>query len=142
MLTSGESKIPTVTLSGPQLVEANTVAKYMLTIAGGQEAGGGFNVSTTNGSIDTLPKTTDTRTSNNEITHTQPKNVDDNQEVIFEFLWTAPNEAGEITLYAAGNSVNLDNNTSGDGASATTHTIQVTTDMYTVYLPNIRLANE
>ncbi len=41
------------------------------------------------------------------------------------FLWTAPEVAGPVTLFAAGNSVNLDRLPSGDAFSVTSATIEV-----------------
>ncbi len=61
-----------------------------------------------------------------EITHSAPVPVDANQEVAFEFMWTAPAQPGTYILYGAGNSVNTNAlGPTGDQASATTYMVEV-----------------
>ncbi len=116
---------PDVTLDGPTLVSAGATNSYTLTISGGQSVAGGFDVSTTGGMLAALLGATDVQARDDEVTHTGPKAVDAMGQVIFRFLWTAPDAAGEVTLYGAGNSVNGDGGRDGDAASATTLGITV-----------------
>ena len=118
---------PTVTLTGPTVVAPNSTNTYTLVIAGGQEVAGGLDVSATDGTLAILPGATDTQILTGEVTHTTPKNVDGNNEVVYEFNWTAPTTTGPVTLYGAGNSVNLAQGFAGDAAMTTTLTIDVST---------------
>jgi hypothetical protein len=134
--------VPTVTITGPTAVPANTIATYMLTISGGQEIAGGLDVSATDGLLDILPGATDTRLFNSEITHTEPKTADTDGTVTFSFQWQAPETVGKVTLYGAGNSVNLMNGSSGDAASSTTLAITVVAFTEKIYLPTIMRSDQ
>lgn len=116
---------PEVTLAGPQLVAPGATYAYSLTIAGGQRVAGGFNVSATGGELDALPDADDVQPREGELTHTLPKTVNDMGQMTFAFQWTAPMEAGEVTFYGAGNSVDGSGDTSGDAASAVTLAVTV-----------------
>ncbi len=119
--------VPSVTLDGPVNVVAGETVTFTLTISGGQEVAGGFNVSATDGSLLIVPDTTDTQIMSGELTHTAPKLVDGNNDVVFSFRWTAPATDGNVTLYGAGNSVNLADGSSGDAPSTDTLDITVST---------------
>jgi hypothetical protein len=120
----GGGTAPTVTISGPTSVSPGELALYTLTISGGQEVAGGFNVSAENGIISTAGG--GTQIISGEITHTAPKPVNASNDVVFQFNWTAPNTPGEFTLYGSGNSVNLSNGNQGD--RATSNTLDVTVE--------------
>ncbi len=122
--------VPEVSLTGPTTVVAGHTYLYSLTIAGGQALNpdapapaGGFNVSTTSGEI--LSLSDDTYVESEEITHSQPKPADDNNEVIFTFGWTAPLTPTDAILYGAGNSVNGDFTFFGDAATTDALTLTV-----------------
>ncbi len=117
--------VPAVSLDGPTAVTAGETVTYTLTISGGQEVAGGFNVSTTGGNLTIVPGTTDTQIMSGELTHTAPKPVDSNLDVVFTFRWTAPGTTGNVRLYGAGNSVNLDLNSTGDAPATDTLDIVV-----------------
>jgi hypothetical protein len=117
--------VPNVTLDGPMNVVAGETVTFTLTISGGQEVAGGFNVSATDGSLMIVPGTTDTQVMSDELTHTAPKPVDGNNDVVFSFRWTAPATDGNVTLYGAGNSVNLADGSAGDAPSTDTLDITV-----------------
>jgi hypothetical protein len=133
--------VPAVTLAGPSVVSPGAALTYTLTIAGGQEIAGGLNVSATAGTLDTLPGATDTQLLSGEITHTAPKCIEAGcqpvagGEVVFLFNWTAPDDSGPVTLYGAGNSVNLNHNPTGDAAAVTSLDILVADLNVTLYLP-------
>lgn len=130
-------QIPTVVLSGPTTVAPGETVEYALTISGGQEAGGGFNVSATEGALATLPGATDTQVlpvpgdHPDELTHTMPKDADTAGVVEFRFQWAAPNSSQTVTLYGAGNSVNLDSSSQGDAPNTDTLQITVGTSAFT-----------
>ena len=134
--------VPTVTFQGPTLVLPNTLATYTLTIAGGQEVAGGFNISATDGVLDVLSGATDSQKLGEELTHTAPKAVDQHGRVHFSFQWQAPATSGQIILYGAGNSVDNMNGHLGDAAQATTLSIQVANSFESIYLPLIIQPNQ
>jgi hypothetical protein len=106
---------PTVTIEGPSSVAPGSTTTYVLRISGGQEVGGGLDVSATDGALSVADPGTYMRSG--EITHSTPRPVDGNGEVLFSFNWTAPLAPGTATLYGAGNSVNLNGNNGGDQAA-------------------------
>ncbi len=117
--------VPEVTFNGPATVAAGETVTYTLIISGGQEVAGGFNVSVTGGDLAIVPGTTDTQAMNGELTHTAPKAVDANNDVVFTFRWTAPANSAAVTLYGAGNSVNQNGLPDGDAPSTATLPITV-----------------
>lgn len=60
-----------------------------------------------------------------ELTHTGPKDIDQNNEASWEFIWIAPATAGEYVLFGAGNSVDASTTVDGDAAALTTIMIAV-----------------
>ena len=155
---------PTVTLAGPDTVFIGDVLTYTLTVAGGQGIAAGLDVAATGGVLtDTLAGSLYTKIVSGEITHengdaTQkaspnyfayghdggPKciNSDCTQvpggEVVFTFNWIAPATAESVTMFGAGNSVDLSGDNTGDSAGTDTLTINVFDPAIfteTVYLP-------
>lgn len=129
---------PDVALMGPSVAAPGALVTYTLRISGGQETAGGFNVSTVSGTLATLPGTLDVRLENDELTHTVPKTAAVDGTVDFTFHWTAPAITSTATLYAAGNSVNGDMLSSGDGAATAVFPIVVAEFDQQLYLPVIR----
>jgi hypothetical protein len=117
---------PAVTIAGPALVAPSAVYTYTLTIAGGQEVAGGLDVSTTTGAL--AVQQPGTILADGEITHSTPRLVNDDLDVVFAFYWVAPAAPGSATLYGAGNSVNLNGFSSGDLSSTDQHAITVATN--------------
>lgn len=107
---------PSVTLSGPTLVEPGTVHTYTLTVSGGQQVAAGLDVSVTDGTL----SVTDVGTylSNGEITHSSPRPVEVDGSASWTFDWNVPVSEGTAVIYGAGNSVNLANGNNGDLASS------------------------
>lgn len=142
---------PTVTLSGPTAVFTGDVLTYTLTVAGGQSLAAGLDVAVTNGVLtDSLAGGLYTQVLGGEITHANgdtvqksspnfpsyghdggPKciNSDCTQapggEVVFTFNWIAPGTAESVTMFGAGNSVDLSGDNSGDRAGLDSLTITV-----------------
>lgn len=115
--------VPTVSLSGPTQVSVGTVSTYRLTVRGGQMVAGGFDVSAGDGSL--AASQAGTQLLNDEVTHTQPRPMNASREVIWDFEWTAPAIPGQVTLYGAGNSVDLMGGNNGDAAATSTLNIDV-----------------
>lgn len=116
-------EVPSVFIDGPTAVAPGETSTYTLRIVGGQEVAGGLNVSATSGALAPPPGATDVQlmpwilndgTPTEELTHTEPKEVDEAGVIAFSFNWTAPDEPGMAILYGAGNSVNLDGSPFGD----------------------------
>ncbi len=103
---------PTVTLSGPQTVTPGSTNRYMLSISGGQQIAGGLDVSVTDGTLANIDE--ETYILFEELTHRAPREADAFGTVTFEFDWTAPASTGKVTMYGAGNSVDLLSGSGGD----------------------------
>lgn len=116
---------PTVTLTGPSSLEAGTTGQYSLTIQGGAGVKGGMNVAVDGGAKLTPGAGERLDTATAEITHTAPK-VFSSGQVTFDFSMVAPASAGTVKIYAAGNSVNGDANSTGDQCSTTTLSVTIT----------------
>ena len=116
---------PTVTLSGPTLVQPGSTHTYSLTISGGQEIGGGLDVSVTDGFFTDVDSGTYIR--NGEIVHRSPRSVDLDGNVSWFLNWTAPPDHTTVALYGAGNSVNLQSGINGDSTGTDVLTVTVGT---------------
>ena len=103
---------PTVTLTGPVDVDAGDTHLYTFTISGGQQVECGFGASASDGELSVAEA--GTQIFNGDATHSAPRPVDGLGECTFLFDWTAPYEVEDVDLYAAGNSVNGDDQTTGD----------------------------
>ena len=142
---------PTVTLSGPNTVFIGDVLTYTLTVADGQALAAGMDVAVTGGVLtDTLAGSIYTKIIAGEVTHDNsdavqkaapsypvyghdggPKCINDSctsvpgGEVIFTFNWIAPDVPTSVTMYGAGNSVDLSGDNNGDSAGTDSLTINV-----------------
>jgi hypothetical protein len=122
----GGGSVPVVQLTGPAVVAPGSVHTYMLTVqsaAPGQQTAAGLNVSATAGLLASLGA--DTQVLDGEITQTAPMANDGSGLASFSFQWTAPATAQTLTLYAAGNSVDLDGFPFGDNGAHTALAIEV-----------------
>ena len=127
----GPGMTPTVTLTGPATVAADSTNQYTLQITTvGTQNEGGLNVSATDGTLavgGSAANGTRTISGTNgltEITHSSPK-MSSGGFVTFTFLWTAPSVTTSVTLNGWGNAVNGNGNPSGDMAALATLTIAV-----------------
>jgi len=101
-----------VSINGPDALAPGAIGNYSVTITGGPLSKGGTNIAASAGILtpltgEGLKKTGD------ELTHTTPK-APVNNTVTFQFTYTAPAEAGSVTLFANGNSVNGNGQNSQD----------------------------
>lgn len=137
---SVDVSVPDAWINGPTAVVAGETVTYTLVISGGPAVIGGFNVSATDGVLQTMPNHPHTQTLNNflgqaEVTHTfPPPNFGDDQTLSFPFRWTAGG-AGEQTLYGAGLSADSSGDSSGDAVRNAILKIQVSNQE--LYLPLI-----
>lgn len=125
--------VPEVNIEGPTVVTPGSTRTYTLIISGGQETAGGLDVAVTEGILAAI--SADTQELSDEITHTDPKLADVDGTVSFSFQWTAPVTPTAVTMYGAGNSVNLLEGNQGDAAATTTLAIAVLELNEKVYLP-------
>ncbi|HCY76051.1 MAG TPA: hypothetical protein DHV28_09030 [Ignavibacteriales bacterium] len=99
-----------VSINGPDTLTINETATYTVTISGGPLVRGGTDIAVSSGILfpgDGLKNV------GGELTHTEPK-APINSIVTFEFTYTAPDTTGDQTIYANGNSVNYNQQPSGD----------------------------
>ncbi|QQS35933.1 MAG: hypothetical protein IPM56_17090 [Ignavibacteriales bacterium] len=100
----------TVVIDGPSELKKGETGEYTIVISGGPLVRGGTNIAVSGGTLIagdgmTLKK--------GELTHKDPKAPADGK-ITFKFSFTAPDTAGEITIYANGNSTNNDESKKGD----------------------------
>lgn len=118
--------LPDVQFIGPAELTAGAVATYRFEVRSTdpREIAAGFDVAADGGRLDVLPDQGERRASNGELTHSEPKHNSDDVAA-WDFTWTAPAAAGVYTLFAAGNSVDLNGGNSGDGTRTTRFAITV-----------------
>ncbi|NNC20862.1 hypothetical protein HRD49_43180 [Corallococcus exiguus] len=119
---SGGSGTPTVTLEGPTALTAGQTGQYSLTITGGPGVKAGMNVAVDGA---TLTAGSGTKLMSGELTHSLPKAFA-NGSARFDFSLVAPATNGTYKVFAAGNSVNGDNNQGGDAHANATLDVVVT----------------
>lgn len=101
-----------ITYVGPDTIPAGKTVPYQLVISGGPHKAGGTDIAVFAGTL--TPGTgPDLYEELGELTHNQPKTPVDGV-IAFDFFYTAPATPGTDTLYANGNSVNLNGDSDGD----------------------------
>lgn len=115
---------PGISITAPTSVEGGETIDLAVTISGGPGVIGGFNASFSDFAGTLLADDIETRIQSSQITHTGPKPFTGGA-VRFRFSWTAPSEAGEVVLYAAGVSANQAGGNTGDGVASTSFVIDV-----------------
>ena len=100
-----------VVLSGPGSLAPSQTGAYALEVTGGPLLSAGTNIASSAGSLN--PVDGSLQKIGDELTHVSPKPSADGA-VRFDFNFTAPASLGTVTLYANGNSVNLNGFSSGD----------------------------
>lgn len=110
----GPSPTPSVIVS---FLNADSVVKgqsktLTIKIQGGSAIAGGFNIAALNGTLN-VGSDAGVQKIGSELTHTTPK-LFSSGSVTWTFNYTAPNNTGWDTLYACGNSVNNNGQSSGD----------------------------
>ena len=100
----------TVVIEGPETMNSGETAEFTVTITGGPLLNGGFNAAVSAG---TLIAGEGTKLLKGELTHSEPKKPE-NGKLLFKFSYTAPDSAGDVTMFANGLSGNNNDNKSGD----------------------------
>ena len=117
---------PEVRFVGPTMVAPGEMATFRFEVISRavSQRRAGFNVASSEGALAIDAAQGGRRLPNNELTHNIPK---ENVEGVasWEFTWTAPTELGTYTLFGAGNSVNFNNQQTGDRSNKTTHEVLV-----------------
>jgi hypothetical protein len=123
---------PGIELIGPTTVDAGATVTYQLVVTSmaASQLGAGFNFAASGGDVALGSETGIRRAENREmgrfeLTHTGPRENDGNGQAIWTLTWIAPASAGDYTLFAAGNSVNLSNDAIGDASNITVLQVQV-----------------
>ena len=115
-------------IGGPSVMNTSETANFTITISGGPLTAAGTNIAASTGVLNVAPGL---QKIGLELTHVSPK-TPTSGSVVFEFTYTAPAAPGDITLYANGNSVNLNGQNTGDSwnfASNKIVTVQTPTDV-------------
>lgn len=121
-----------VNILGPSSMRAGDTATFRVRIKGGPLVAAGTDIASSSGNLILSPSETFLKRvlegSDFELTHTSPK-APNPDTVSFTFRYVAPNSPNtSVTLYANGNSVNLDGTNSGDEWNfATNKIINLTT---------------
>jgi hypothetical protein len=100
-----------VVISGPDSLSVNQEAVYKVVISGGPLVAAGVNIAASKGTLS--PQGSDLKLLSGELTHTDPKKPVANF-VQFQFKYKAPSVPGNQTIFASGNSANLDDKKTGD----------------------------
>ena len=99
-----------VVIDGPASLLPGQTETYTVTVTGGPLVAAGTNIAASAGS---LTPGAGLRLASSELTHQEPHTVAAGK-VVFTFTYTAPATEGAVTLYANGNSVNLNGANSND----------------------------
>lgn len=131
--TDSGTKAPLVRFDGPTQVDPGATATYTFTVTSENptvQIQAGLDVAASAGILGALPGQQEQvlknfSTMQGEITHTGPKDNDQNGEAAWQFTWQAPTTPGVYVLFGAGNSVDADTTVEGDEAAITTLMITV-----------------
>ena len=109
----GSDPVPSVkvVISGPDSLSVNQEAEYNVTISGGPLAAAGIDIAASKGIL--TPIGSDLKLLSGELTHSDPKKAA-GKSVQFQFKYKAPSIPGNQTIFASGNSANLDDKKTGD----------------------------
>jgi len=100
-----------VVISGPDSLSVNQEAEYNVTISGGPLVAAGVDIAVSKGTLTAVES--DLKLLSGELTHTDPKKAV-GKSVQFQFKYKAPSLPGNQTIFASGNSANLDDKKTGD----------------------------
>jgi hypothetical protein len=122
---------PDVRFEGPGMVAAGQTAlfRFVVTSHSSEQISAGFNVSADGGILAAVPEDfgvkAQTFANALELTHTRPRDNDDNGEASWLFAWQAPVTLEDDVLFGAGNSVDDNLGQDGDESAATTFDVRV-----------------
>lgn len=109
---SNASSEVNVVIDGPDELAAGETAAFSVSITGGPLAAAGTNIASGKGSL--APADTSLKLEDNQLAHNIVPKISTDNMVIFTFNYTAPDNSGIDTLFAVGNSVDNQGNSSGD----------------------------
>jgi hypothetical protein len=100
-----------VVIAGPDTLTVNQEAEYNVTITGGPLVAAGVDIAASKGTLAAVGS--DLKLLSGELTHSDPKKAV-GKTVQFQFKYKAPSLPGKQTLFASGNSTNLNDKKTGD----------------------------
>lgn len=100
-------------IMGPDTVMVGQTENYSLMIMGGPAVKGGTNIAISSGTLTQISSTLKKDNASGELTHNAPASFSGGN-LTFQFSYKAPATAGAQTIYATGNSVNGNGQSSGD----------------------------
>lgn len=121
------SRKPTVRFDGPTQLDPGAVGTFRFVVVSGApqtQIAAGLDVAASGGRLIVVAGQ-QAKLLDGEITHTGPKDNDENGEAAWEFQWQAPTRPGNHVLFGAGNSVDFFGNPGGDLAAITTLMVAV-----------------
>ncbi|MBK7865143.1 MAG: hypothetical protein IPJ65_42415 [Archangiaceae bacterium] len=110
---------PTVTINGPDTLNAGATGMYTCTVTGGSRVG--VNIAVTEMLAALNPVSANLGIAFRELFQVSPQN----SGTTFSFSLTAPPVAGPMTIYAVGNAVNGNGATSGDRSANATKMVTI-----------------
>ena len=123
---------PLIAIVGPSTVEPGSEATYQVVVTsqGPTQTAAGFNFAPEAGDVAVGAETGIRRAENRELrrfelTHTGPRQNDGEGRASWTVTWLTPSAPGEYVLFAAGNSVNENNEPLGDASAFTVLTVTV-----------------
>lgn len=107
-----------LSLSGSLTVDPGSSNNYTVKVSNGSQSKAGVNIAvktdaSAGSNAGSLSAGSGLQSISGELTHTSPANLSGG-EANFSFSWTAPSQAGEYYIRAAGNAVDGDGSSSGD----------------------------
>lgn len=118
---------PAVRFDGPTQVDPGSETPYTFVVTSPLpqvQIQAGFNVAASAGELFTVTGQRE-KLARGELTHTGPKDNDQNGEAAWQFTWRAPSTPGVYVLFGAGNSVDASGTVEGDDSAITTLMITV-----------------
>ena len=123
---------PGIEIVAPATVDAGAAVpvQVVVTANAASQLGAGFNFAPAAGDVQVGDDTGVRRAENREmgrfeLTHTGPRENDGNGQASWSFTWVAPTTPGDYALFAAGNSVNLNTESTGDASAFTVLMVHV-----------------
>lgn len=127
--TDADTKAPMVRFEGPTQLDPGAQATYTFVVTSENpkvQIQAGLDVAASAGSLGMVAGQQE-QLLDGEITHTGPKDNNQNGEAAWQFTWQAPTTPGVYVLFGAGNSVDASTTDEGDEAAITTLMITVGT---------------
>lgn len=119
--------MPTVALSGPSTLDPGATGDFTFTVtssAPSTQVAAGLDVAASAGTL-IVVASEDEQLFFADLTHNSPKMNNASGQAAWNFKWKAPATPGLYTLWAAGNSVNLNQSPAGDNAARTNLMVSV-----------------